>query len=75
MAAREPFTGHADPKLLAKMRSIAEASGRDFDSVLEDAMWVYVTCLENPNVRPSFMAHFRASLERNCRLAELLADS
>ena len=75
MTTRETFTSRADHELLAKLRTIAEANERDFDSVLEDAMWVYVTCLENPNVRPSVMAHFRASLEKNRRLAELLADS
>ncbi len=75
MTARETFTSHADPELLSKIREIAQVNERDFETVLEDAMWVYVTCLEKPNVRPSVMAHYRASLERNRRLAELLADS
>ena len=74
MAARETFTSQADPELLAKMREIAQVNERDFEAVLEDAMWVYVTCLEKPNVRPSVMAHARATLERNRRLYELLAQ-
>ena len=57
MTARETFTSQADPELLAKMREIAQVNERDFEAVLEDAMWVYVTCLEKPNVRPSVMAH------------------
>ena len=73
MTARETFTSQADPDLLAKMREIAQVNERDFEAVLEDTMWVYVTCLEKPNVRPSVMAHFRASVEKNRRLAELLA--
>ena len=74
MTARETFTSQADPDLLAKMREIAQVNERDFESVLEDAMWVYVTCLEKPNVRPSVMTHARASLEKNRRLYELLAQ-
>ena len=74
-ATREKFSSQASPDLLAKMRQIARNDGRHFQAVLEDAMWVYVESRERPNVRPAVMAHFRASVERNRRLMELLADS
>ena len=74
MAVREKFTSKASPELLATMRAIAEREGRDFDVVVEDAMWEYLRGKVGPDVRPEVMAHFYASLERNRRLMELLAQ-
>ena len=42
-------------------------------AVLEDAMSSYIEARRQQNVRPEVMAHYRASLERNRRLYELLA--
>ncbi len=39
---REKFSSQADPKLLAKLRQIAEKEGRQFQSVLEDALGEYL---------------------------------
>ena len=74
-AAREKFSSQAAPDLLTKMREIARSDGRQFQAVLEDAMRDYIEGRKQSNVRPEMMAHFRASLERNRRLGELLADS
>ena len=71
---REQFSSQADPALLERMREIAAADGRPFQSVLEDALRVYVECRTKKNVRPEVMAHFWASVERNRRLLELLAQ-
>ena len=49
--------------------------GRHFQAVLEDAMQEYLDSKARGKVRPEVMAHFRASLERNRRLGELLAKS
>ena len=73
-AKRVKFTSQASPDLLAGMRAIAKHEGRHFQSVLEDAMRSYIES-RTRGVRPEVMAHFRASLERNRRLGELLADS
>ncbi len=78
--AREKFSSRASSELLAGMREIARKEGRYFQDVLEDAMSSYIESkgLESKaagKVRPEFMAHFRASLERNRRLGELLAKS
>ena len=75
VATREKFSSQASPDLLSKMREIARDEGRHFQAVLEDAMSVYIESRTQPTVRPEMMAHFRASLERNRRLGELLAKS
>ena len=72
--AKERFSGQAAPELLAALRSIARAEGRDFEATLEDALREYVTNRGELKVQPDVMAHFRASLERNRRLYELLAQ-
>ena len=75
MVVREKFSSQAEPELLSKMREVAQIEGRHFQSVLEDAMRAYLDNKAQQNVRPEVMAHFYASLERNRRLGELLADS
>ena len=74
VTAKEQFSGRAAPELLAAMRSIARAEGRDFEAALEDAMREYVANRDEAKVRPEVMAHFRDSLERNRHLYELLAQ-
>lgn len=39
---REKFSSQADPKLLAKVRALAEKEGRQFQSVLEEALSEYL---------------------------------
>ena len=73
--AKEQFTGRAAPELLAAMREMAAAEGRDFETALEDAMRLYVECKIGNEVQPDAIAHFRYSLERNRKLMELLAQS
>ena len=74
MATREKFSSQAAPELLTKMREIAQSDGRHFQSVLEDAMSDYIESRDRQKVRPNVMAHYRASVEKNRRLAELLAQ-
>ena len=74
VATREEFSGQAPPELLAAMRAIARKEGRQFDEVLVDAMWEHLKSKLGPDVRPEVMAHYYASLERNRRLGELLAQ-
>ena len=75
VATREKFSSQASPDLLAALRQIARDEGRHFQAVLEDAMQEYLDSKARGKVRPEVMAHFRASLERNRRLGELLAKS
>ena len=74
MAAREKFSSQAAPELLSMMREIARSDGRHFQAVLEDAMSGYIESRARQSVRPEVMAHYRASVEKNRRLAELLAQ-
>ena len=70
---REKFSSQAAPELLAAMRDVARTEGRHFQAVLEDAMQQYLESREQRKVRPEVMAHYRASVEKNRRLYELLA--
>ena len=74
VATRQKFSSQASPELLSKMREIARSDGRHFQAVLEDAMQQYLDNRAQQKVRPEVMAHFRASLEKNRRLYELLAQ-
>ena len=74
VVSREKFSSQASPELLAAMREIAQQEGRHFQAVLEDAMSSYIEAREQQKVRPEVMAHYRASLERNRKLYELLAQ-
>ena len=71
---REKFSSQASPELLLAMREIARQEGRHFQAVLEDAMSSYVEAKTQQKVRPEVMAHYRASVERNRKLYELLAQ-
>ena len=71
---RQKFSSQAAPELLSAMRQAAQNEGRHFQAVLEDAMKGYLESKTPPKVRPKVMAHARASLERNRRLYELLAQ-
>ena len=72
---REKFSSQAHPELLEGMRDIARNEGRHFQAVLEDAMSAYIESKTQERVRPGFMGHFYASLEKNRRLGELLGKS
>ena len=61
--------------MLAEMRHVAWKEGSNFQRVLEDAMRSYLEGKARDGVRPEVMAHYQNSLERNWKLAELLADS
>ncbi len=74
MVEREKFSSQAAPELLLKMREIARSEGRHFQAVLEDAMVSYIESKSRERVRPEVMAHYRASVEKNRLLGELLAQ-
>ena len=74
VAQREKFSSQASPELLAEVRKIARDDGRHFQAVLEDALREYIEGRQRQKVRPEVMAHYRASVERNRLLAELLAQ-
>ena len=70
---RQKFSSQASPELLAAVREIARKEGRHFQALLEEAMREYVENRTGKELRASAMAHFRASVERNHDLGELLS--
>ena len=76
VAQRIEFSEPADLELLDGARKIARRDGCSVEAVVSDALRTYLTQnAGRPNVRPEVMAHYRASVEKNRLLAELLADS
>ncbi len=71
---RKKFSSQVSPELLAAIRDLARREGRQFDAVLEDALKEYLENRAAGKPRASVMAPFRASVERNRRLGELLAE-
>lgn len=74
VTTKELFTGRAARELLAAMRSIAQAEGRDFEAALEDAIQEYIANRGESKIRSEVMAHYRSSVEKNHLLGKLLAQ-
>lgn len=74
VAPQEAFSSQVSSELLAALRDIARSEGRQFEAVLEDALKEYLENRAAGKPRASVMAHFEASVERNRRLGELLAE-
>jgi len=74
MTTRQKYASQADPKLLTAMRQVAKEEGRQFQAVMEDAMRDYLERRNNASPREHVIAHLRASIEKNRRLGELLAQ-
>ena len=72
--ARQKFSSQAPPEILDGMREIARREGRQFQMVLEEAMRHYIEDKNSGNIRPEVMEHFQASVDRNDRLYDLLAQ-
>jgi hypothetical protein len=70
---KQKYASQADPRLLEEMRALALEQGRKFESVMEDAMRLYLEDARGQKPRQRVLASLRASIERNRRLAELLA--
>lgn len=73
-AVRQKFSSQADPRLLGELRAIAREEGRQFQAVLEQALREFVERKRDATPRAEVMARFQASVEKNYRLGELLAQ-
>ena len=60
---REKFSSQASPDVLAAMRELAAAQGRQFQAVLEDAMRDYLERQTKTRPRQHVMASFASCLE------------
>jgi hypothetical protein len=70
---REKFSSQADPKLLAKMRELAAKEGRQFQSVLEEAIAQYLERHQLDRPRPHVLETFGMSLKEFDELYKNLA--
>jgi hypothetical protein len=62
-AVREKFSSQAAPEVLAALRQLAEAQGRQFQAVLDEAMRDYLDRHQTERPRKHVMASFASSLE------------
>ena len=60
---REKFSSQASPDVLAALRDLAAVQGRQFQSVLDDAMRDYLERQTKTRPRQHVMASFASSLE------------
>jgi hypothetical protein len=70
---KEKFSSQANSKLLKEVRQLAQDEGRQFQNLLEEALKLLIESRNSQNPRGHVMAHFKASLRRHKKLAELLA--
>jgi len=71
--AREKFSSQADPKVLAKIRKLAEKDGRQFQSVLEDALVEYMERHQTERPRTHVLEAFGLSMQEFDELYKNLA--
>lgn len=60
---REKFSSQAAPEVLAALREIAASQGRQFQSVLDEALRDYIERQQKERPRHHVMASFASSLE------------
>jgi hypothetical protein len=63
ITVREKFSSQAAPEVLAALRQIAESQGRQFQSVLDDALRDYIDRQQKERPRRHVMASFASSLD------------
>ena len=73
IVVREKFSSQAAPEVLAALRRIAEAQGRQFQSVLDKALRDYIDRQQKERPRRHVMASFAASLGESDSLYRELA--
>ena len=71
--AREKFSSQAAPEVLASLREIADAQGRQFQAVLDEALRDYIDRQQKERPRRHVMASFASSLDEFNNLYRELA--
>ncbi|MBI3430202.1 MAG: hypothetical protein HY050_09170 [Actinobacteria bacterium] len=71
--AREKFSSQADPQLLAKLRQVAESEGRQFQSILEEALIEYLERHQKQRPRSHVLEAFGMSMQEFDELYKNLA--
>ena len=73
MSVKQRFAAQVDPELLATARAIAVAEGRQFQSIVEEALLDFVEKRKTPGPRANVMAQYQASVDRHSELYARLA--
>lgn len=60
---REKFSSQASPEVLAELRQLAESQGRQFQSILDEALRDYLDRQQTNRPRRHVMASFASSLD------------
>jgi predicted transcriptional regulator len=71
---REKFSSQADEEILASARNLAQSQGRQFQSILEDALAEYVERHQTERPRAHVMEAFGLSMEEFDELYQKLAQ-
>jgi predicted transcriptional regulator len=71
---REKFSSQADEELLAAVRNLAQSQGRQFQSILEEALSEYLERHQNQRPRSHVMEAFGLSMEEFDDLYQKLAQ-
>jgi len=71
---REKFSSQADEELLAAMRNLAQSQGRQFQSILEEALSEYLERHQNQHPRAHAMEAFGLSMDEFDDLYQKLAQ-
>ncbi len=69
----EKFSSQAAPEVLAALRQIAKSQGRQFQTVLDEALRDYIDRHQNERPRRHVMSAFASSLDEFDRLYRELA--
>ncbi len=72
-AIREKFSSQAAPEVLATLREMADAQGRQFQSLLDEALREYIDKHQKDRPRRHVMAAFASSLNEFDELYRELA--
>ena len=70
---REKFSSQATPEVLAALRQIADAQGRQFQAVLDEALREYIVRQQKERPRRHVLESFAASVEEFDNLYRELA--
>jgi histidinol-phosphate/aromatic aminotransferase/cobyric acid decarboxylase-like protein len=72
--AREKFATQVDPKLLADLRALAKAEGRQLQAVVDEAFADLLEKRRQGRARPHVMAAYQKSQDRFAALYDKLAQ-
>lgn len=71
---REKFSSQADEEILSAARNLAQSQGRQFQSILEDALLEYVERHQTERPRAHVMEAFGLSMQEFDELYQKLAQ-